>query len=118
MRAAGLKAIDTMVTSTAVLIRSRSPTKPDMVELIASRISGVITAQKYVLCQYNIERSRLAEASIITPGKRAPTITSLDAEGWVAVSCMVEKKRIALAMDDLTQVGAKDILVLTIQNTR
>ena len=118
MRAAGLKAIDTVVDSTAVLIRSRSPSNPKMVELIASRIRGVITAQKYVLCQYNIERSRLPEAVKITPGKRSPTVTMLDVEGWVAISCMVEKRKIAVVMDDLAKVGATDILVLNIHNSR
>jgi ATP phosphoribosyltransferase len=31
---------------------------------------------------------------------------------------MVEKKKIATVMDELTQVGATDILVLDIANTR
>lgn len=118
MRAAGLKAIDTVVDSQAVLIKSKSPSNTELIDLITARIRGVITAQKYVLCQYNIERARLAEAKAITPGKRAPTITSLDEEGWVAVSCMVIKKDIAVAMDKLTRVGAQDILVLDIHNTR
>ena len=118
MRAAGLKAIDTVVESQAVLIKSRAPSNPDLVELIASRIRGVITAQSYVLCQYNIPRSSLPEATKITPGKRAPTVTTLDADGWVAVSCMVETKKIALVMDDLARAGAQDILVLAISNSR
>ncbi|PHH70458.1 hypothetical protein CDD82_7097 [Ophiocordyceps australis] len=107
-----------VVESSAVLVKSRSPSNAETVDLIASRICGVITAQKYVLCQYNIERERLPEANKITPGKRAPTVTSLDAEGWVAVSSMVEKKKIALVMDKLTRIGAHDILVLDIHNTR
>lgn len=118
MRAAGLKAIDTVVDSTAVLIKSRKPSNLKTVDLIAARIRGVITAQKYVLCQYNIERTRLPEATKITPGKRAATITTLDTDGWVAVSSMVEKKKIALVMDDLESCGAQDILVLDIHNTR
>ncbi|KAM3546695.1 hypothetical protein MY1884_009743 [Beauveria asiatica] len=118
MRAAGLKAIDTVVESSAILIKSIKPSNAELVELIASRIRGVITAQKFVLCQYNVERSKLVEATKITPGKRAATITQLDAEGWVAVSSMVEKKKIALVMDKLTRVGAQDILVLDIHNTR
>ncbi|KAK3337409.1 ATP phosphoribosyltransferase-domain-containing protein [Cercophora scortea] len=118
MKAAGLKAIDTVVDSSAILIKSKAPSNPAMVDLIAARIGGVITAQRYVLCQYNIPRTRLADASKITPGKRAPTITTLDEEGWVAVSVMVEKKRIAPAMDELMLVGATDILVLDIHNTR
>ncbi|KAH8703468.1 DNA mismatch repair protein Msh3 [Talaromyces proteolyticus] len=117
MKAAGLKAIDTVVESTAVLIKSNN-TKHELTELIASRIRGVIAAQKYVLCQYNINRDQLASASVITPGKRAPTITALEAPNWVAVSAMVEKKKIATVMDELTKVGATDILVLKIENTR
>lgn len=118
MRAAGLKAIDTVVESSAILIKSRNPSSPEMVDLIASRIRGVITAQKFVLCQYNIQRTALGSASRIAPGKRAPTVTTLDEEGWVAVSVMVERKKIATVMDELTKVGATDILVLQIANTR
>lgn len=43
MKAAGLKAIDTVVSSTAVLIKSKNPKNPAMVDLIASRILGVIS---------------------------------------------------------------------------
>lgn len=118
MRAAGLKAIDTVVDSTAILIKSKNPSNAELVELIASRIRGVITAQRFVLCQYNVERAKLADATRITPGKRAPTVQALDADGWVAVSSMVEKKRIAVVMDELSKVGAHDILVLDIHNTR
>ncbi|AEO54163.1 hypothetical protein MYCTH_2296399 [Thermothelomyces thermophilus ATCC 42464] len=118
MKAAGLKAIDTVVETSAILIKSKAPSNPALVDLIASRIRGVITAQKYVLCQYNVPRAKLADATRVTPGKRAATVTSLDEEGWVAVSAMVEKKRIAPVMDELVQVGAEDILVLDIHNTR
>jgi ATP phosphoribosyltransferase-like protein len=134
MKAAGLKAIDTVVQSTAVLIKSKN-TKNELVELIANRIRGVIgtssilifckpitnilvDAQKYVLCQYNIPRAQLAAATKITPGKRAPTVTALEEADWVAVSSMVQKKKIATVMDELTTVGATDILVLKIENTR
>lgn len=77
-----------------------------------------IAAQKYVLCQYNIKRSKLDMAVKITPGKRAPTVNALEEEGWVAVSSMVERSKIAPAMDELTKVGAQDILVLQISNSR
>ncbi|KAJ9645355.1 ATP phosphoribosyltransferase (ATP-PRTase) (ATP-PRT) [Coniosporium tulheliwenetii] len=118
MRAAGLKAISTVVESTAILIKSKHPSDPKMVDLIASRIRGVITAQKYVLCTYNVERHKLEAACRITPGKRAPTINSLEEDGWVAVSAMVERKRIALVMDELESVGASDILVTRLENSR
>ncbi|OMP84081.1 ATP phosphoribosyltransferase, partial [Diplodia seriata] len=118
MRAAGLKAISTVVETTAILVKSKKPSNPQLVDLIAARIRGVITAQKYVLCTYNIERNQLAGARDITPGKRAPTITSLEDDGWVAVQAMVERKKIATVMDDLASIGASDILVTKIENSR
>lgn len=45
MRAAGLKAIDTVVDSKAVLIKSKRPSNQKLVDLIASRIKGVISEQ-------------------------------------------------------------------------
>lgn len=81
-------------------------------------IDMILAAQKYVLCQYNVHRSVLEAATHITPGMRAPTITALEDADWVAVSSMVEKRTIATVMDDLTAVGARDILVLQIANSR
>lgn len=49
---------------------------------------------------------------------RAPTVTALEENGWVAVSSMVEKKKIATVMDALAEEGAEDILVLGIENSR
>lgn len=118
MRAAGLVPIDTVVHSTAVLISSSHPSNPSLVSLIESRIKGVITAQRYVLCQYNVPRNILEKATKITPGKRAPTITSLEETDWVAVNSMVVKKEVAEVMDRLEEVGATDILVFKIDNSR
>lgn len=43
MKAAGLKPIDTVVSSVAVLIKSKNATNQQLVDLIASRIRGVIS---------------------------------------------------------------------------
>jgi ATP phosphoribosyltransferase len=118
MRAAGLKAISTVVSSSAIMIKSKHPSDPKLVDLITARIRGVITAQKYVLCTYNIERAKLDDARRITPGNRAPTVTSLEESGWVAISVMVPRKKIAIVMDQLTEAGACDILVTKIENSR
>ncbi|KAH9860663.1 ATP phosphoribosyltransferase (ATP-PRTase) (ATP-PRT) [Plenodomus biglobosus] len=118
MRAAGLKAISTVVSSSAILIKSKHPSDPKLVELITARIKGVITAQKYVLCTYNIERSHLDAARKITPGRRAPTVNALEADGWLAVQAMVLRKDIAVAMDKLTEIGASDLIVTKIENSR
>ncbi|KAF8242605.1 HisG-domain-containing protein [Wilcoxina mikolae CBS 423.85] len=118
MKAAGLKPIATILETTAILIKSKHPSNPQLIKTIESRIRGVITAQKYILCTYNVPRNKLNEATTITPGKRAPSVTQLDADGWVAVSAMVEKKCIATVMDNLEEIGATDILVMSISNSR
>ena len=121
MRAAGLHAISTVLNTEAVLIRSTTIKHPELttlINLVSRRIAGVIAASKYVVCQYNIAREKLPAAFQITPGRRAPTVSSLEEEGWVAVSSMVEKKQIAKVMDDLVEVGAEDILVFNLDNCR
>jgi ATP phosphoribosyltransferase len=77
-----------------------------------------LAANKYILCTYNIQRTLLDAARQVTPGKRAPSITALEEDGWVAVSAMVEKKRMAPIMDKLADIGATDILALSISNSR
>jgi ATP phosphoribosyltransferase len=127
MKAAGLKAIDTVMETQAVLISSatsgsRSPNLSnancDLQTLITNRIRGVISAKKYVLLNYNVPRSMLSEVVKITPGKRAPTVSPLEGEDWVAVSSMVERKNAAPVMDQLENKGASDILMFNIINSR
>lgn len=124
MRAAGLHAIHTLMTSEAVLITSRTPhasLTPQLapiIPLIKSRFAGVLAAKRYMYISYNIKRESLSEALKITPGRRAPTVSPLDEEGWVAVSAMIERKAMANAMDSLEKTGAEDILVFALDNCR
>ncbi|KAG6864832.1 hypothetical protein C0991_006892 [Blastosporella zonata] len=120
MRASGLHAIATLLTTEAILIKSTTPKHPHLAPLIdkvASRIAGVIAANRYVICQYNISRDKLPAAILITPGRRAPTISRLEEENWVAVSVMIEKNKSASIMDELVKAGAEDILVFNLNNS-
>lgn len=118
MRAAGLKPIDTLLKTSAHLIGSKHPSHPEVAKTIISRISGVLAAKKYVLCNYNAPRANLAAILKITPGRQAATVSPLEDQAWVAVSAMVEQVRIAEVMDELTASGATDILVFQISNCR
>jgi ATP phosphoribosyltransferase len=121
MRASGLHAIETILQTEAVLIKSTAQKHPDLeplINMITTRIAGVVAASKYVICQYNVLRSGLSSATQVTPGRRAPTISPLEDENWVAVSGMVEKKKLAAVMDDLRKIGAEDILVFNLDNCR
>ena len=121
MRAAGLHAIATVLQTEAVLIKSsttKHPALEPLINVITSRIAGVVAASRYVVCQYNIMRDKLVEATGVTPGRRAPTISPLEEEGWVAVSVMVEKAKTADVMDELVKVGATDIMIFNLDNCR
>ncbi|CUA68375.1 ATP phosphoribosyltransferase [Rhizoctonia solani] len=121
MRAAGLKPIGTIMSSEAVLISSSTPKKMHMLsvgEQLRSRIAGVVASAEYILCQYNIRRTDLSVARKITPGRRSATVSALDDAGWVAVSSMVERDKVASVMDELRMVGAQDIFLLKIDNCR
>ena len=121
MRAAGLHAIATVLNSEAVLIKSSVPKHTNLaplIELITSRVAGVIAASKYVVCQYNIPRTELPAATALTPGRRAATISPLEDDDWVAVNAMVEKKSTATVMDELVRIGAEDILIFNLDNCR
>lgn len=121
MRAAGLHAIATVLQTEAVLIKSSTPKHAHLeplIDMITRRIAGVIASSRYVLCQYNIPRSKLVECSAVTPGRRAPTISPLEESDWVAVSAMVERKNVANVMDQLVNKGAEDVLILKLDNCR
>lgn len=107
MRAAGLIAIATLLTSEAVLIRSATPNpaNAELIERVTSRVAGVIAAGKYVLCNYNVPRALVKEATKITPGRRAASVSPLEDNEWVSVSSMVLKAEVADVMDRLQLIG-------------
>jgi len=88
------------------------------VDLIRRRLEGYITATNFVMVVYNISNALLTEVLKITPGKRSPTITSLDDGESKSVSALVPKKEVNAIMDKLHDVGATDILVMNLANSR
>lgn len=121
MRAAGLHPIHTLMSTEAVLIANANPKNPEFAPLISritSRIEGVIASTKYVLCQYNVHRDKLHDATAITPGRRAATVSPLEDSEWVAVSALIERTKVADAMDQLVVIGAEDLLVTKLDNCR
>ncbi|RKP01103.1 hypothetical protein CXG81DRAFT_12397 [Caulochytrium protostelioides] len=123
MRAAGLVEVGTLMATQAVLVANRAKLASDgprraLVDMIVRRIRGVLAAARYVLINYNMRRDQLAEARRITPGRKAPTVSTLEDPEWIAVSAMILKKDAATIMDQLEAVGARDILVFEIHNCR
>jgi len=118
MRAAGLEVVAEVLGTQAILISNPNSTHKDLVELIKKRIEGFITATKYYLVMYNISSDLLQKAIDIAPGKKSPTVTNLDAGDSKAVSTLILVKEVSEKMDALSAIGATDILVLDIANSR
>lgn len=89
-----------------------------MIEKIKKRIAGVLTAEKFVMVEYNIQKSQIKEASHITPGQKSPTITPLDDPNWVAIKALILRSEVNDKMDALQEIGATDILITNIDYCR
>lgn len=126
MKAAGLDVVSEVFSTQAIIMQQlpteennlESGSKADLLALILKRIQGYMTATRNVYLVYNCKESDLKACCKITPGKRSPTITKLQEEGWYAVSVVADKDVVHKLMDDLTNAGALDILCTALDNTR
>ena len=101
----------------AMMVANPHSEHKDIIDLIKRRIEGYIVATKHVMISYNVSNDLLREAVKITPGKKSPTITGLD-DGNKSVSALVKKKEVNKKMDELHSLGATDILVFQVSNSR
>jgi len=118
MRAAGLEVVHDILSTQATLISNPATKHQALINKLQKRLEGYITSTKYVMVMYNVSNELLAEAVKITPGKKSPTITTLQCGTTKAVSALILKKEVSEKMDALQDVGATDILVLELKNSR
>lgn len=120
LRNAGLRVFaDPILHSEAILIRSPRVTENDeRLTILGRRIQGVLTAQRYVLMDYDIPVSKVAAAVEVTPGFESPTISPLHDKQWAAVRVMVPREKVNQLMDRLYEVGARGIIVTALQASR
>ena len=119
LAAAGLSTFgEPVMVSEAVLVgRLASEPKPEVQQLV-KRLEGVLLARRYVLLDFNIGAKRLEEACEIAPGLRSPTVSTLQSENWRAVRTMVPRSDVQKIMDQLSAIGATELLVTPIQACR
>ena len=119
LRQAGLKIFgEPILQSEAVVIsRTRNEIKPEL-EVLIRRLQGVVTARRYVLLDYDVQKQHLDQACLITPGLESPTISALQKPDWVAVRAMVLREETNNVMDQLWALGARGILVTDIHACR
>ena len=110
---------DPILDTEAILVAQNGEVAEiESARLFAERVKGILVAREYVVVEYDLPRSALSQARDITPGIESPTVSPLSKDGWVAVKAMVEEDRVNQIMDDLTDIGAKGIIITDIRTCR
>ncbi|MEN0129158.1 MAG: ATP phosphoribosyltransferase [Brevundimonas sp.] len=119
LRAAGLEIFgEPILKSEAVLVRRSDVDVPSGLDVLTRRLQGVLTAQQYVLMDYDVPTELVEQAVAITPGLESPTVSPLHNGDWSAVRAMVRREQTNQVMDALYDVGARAILVTSIHACR
>jgi ATP phosphoribosyltransferase len=117
LRAAGLRVIDTILTSyTEVVANPISHADPDKRHAMGQLMTllyGVLEAREKVLLKLNIAAESLQAVLDVLPSAKSPTISEL-ARGGFAVESVVEKRTINLVIPALRDAGATDLLEIPI----
>ena len=114
LRAAGLKVIDTILTSFTELIANPAsaadPNKRHAMEQIHRLLQGTLEARGKVLVKMNVSESDLDQVIDLIPSMKAPTVNELFKGSGFAVETVVAKSEINELIPALRDMGATDIL--------
>ena len=113
-----LRILDEIGHYQTVLVQNKAANQAELADRVVRRLEGVIIARSYSLLEYNIPRSKLADAEKITPGFNSPTVNALEDPDWCAVRAMVRRNEIISVMEQLEDLGAHAILETQINNCR
>ncbi|MCU0362621.1 MAG: ATP phosphoribosyltransferase [Bacteroidales bacterium] len=113
----GLKEVETILKSQAVIISSRnmSDDKKEILTRLLFRIRAVKNANenKYILL--NAPESAVTEICRILPGMKSPTIVPLVEKGWCSLHSVVKEDEFWERIQQLKDAGAEGILVIPIE---
>jgi ATP phosphoribosyltransferase len=116
LRAAGLKIIDTILTSYTELIANPAsysdPAKRHAMKQIQTLLDGVLEARGKVLVKMNLPESALGAVIALIPAMKAPTVNELFGGQGYAVEAVVPKSQINVLIPALKDAGASDIIEL------
>ena len=109
---------DVICRSEAIIVGRHNQPVTDEHRILLRRIEGILHAKNYLMIDYNCPKSLLAEATKLTPGLSAPTVSPLADDDWVAVRAMAPRKDANQLMDRLSALGAEAILATDIRIAR
>jgi ATP phosphoribosyltransferase len=119
LEANGLRPLDTILESQAVLVRTRKPMDAARTEIAAgllSRIDGVLATKESKYIMLNAAEESLEKITAILPGAEAPTIVPLHGRpGHFAVHAVCQESVFWETLQKLKAAGASAILVVPIE---
>ena len=112
-----LKEVEVVMKSEAILIGNKNLTaeKREILNELLFRFDSYKNAEgkKYIVL--NIPNDKIAAASELLPGMKAPTITKLETDGWSSLASVIEEKYFWEIIGKLKNLGAEGILVMPIE---
>ncbi len=118
LRAAGLKIVDTVLTSYTELIANPEshgdPAKRKAMEQIQTLLTGALEARGRVLVKLNVDEQHLDGVVALLPALKAPTVSKLFRVDAYAVEAVVAKSEINTLIPALKDHGATVIIELPI----
>ncbi|QHC84128.1 ATP phosphoribosyltransferase [Empedobacter brevis] len=113
----GLKQVETVVESQAVLISNQNLDEKKQANLnrLLFRIEAVkqSSENKYILL--NAPNEKLNEIIALLPGMKSPTVLPLAEKGWSSVHTVIKEDAFWDIIEQLKSLGAEGILVLEIE---
>ena len=118
LNAAGLRIIETMVTSYTELIANRAsfadPEKAHAMRQIHTLLQGVLDARGKVLVKMNVPTGALDDVINVLPSMKSPTVNELFRGAGYAVETVVPKDEINILIPQLRDKGASGIVEMPI----
>jgi ATP phosphoribosyltransferase len=116
IRAAGLKIIDTVLTSYTELIANPTsfdnPQKAHAMGQLLTLLQGTLEARSKVLVKLNVSAADLDAVIALEPSMKSPTVSELFGGGGYAIETVVPKNTINTLIPALKDAGATDIIEL------
>jgi ATP phosphoribosyltransferase len=118
LRAAGLRIIDTILTSHTELVANPAnhadPDKRHAMGQLRTLLEGVLEARGRVLVKLNCAAAVLDQVIGLLPSMKSPTVNELYGAAGYAVEAVVAKEAINTLIPALSDAGATDIIELPI----
>jgi ATP phosphoribosyltransferase len=119
LKANGLREVETLLESEAVVIQTQKPLAPGkqaLVDKILQRLDGVLQVRESKYIMLHAPKSALPEIRDLLPGSEAPTILRLDGnDDKVAVHAVCRENVFWETLENLKAAGASSLLVLPVE---